>query len=99
MSRQRKATVGSSFESFLAEQGTLTETTNRAVKRVIAFQLAKAMEEQSISKSALAKRMHTSRSQVDRVLDPDNNGVTLEVLMNAAQAVGRKLAIEFQKNS
>lgn len=96
MSKTQKASVGSSFESFLEEQGTLTETTNRAIKRVIAFQLSQAMKEQDLNKSALAKRMHTSRSQVDRVLDPENTGVTLEALMNAAKAIGRELAIELR---
>lgn len=96
MSKAQKSSVGSSFESFLEEQGTLTETTNRAMKRVIAFQLSQAMKAQALSKSALAKRMHTSRSQVDRVLDPENTGVTLEVLMKAAEAIGRELAIELR---
>ena len=90
---KRKPRIGSSFESFLQDQGTLTETTNRAIKRVIAFQLQEAMEKESLSKNALAERMHTSRSQLDRILDPDNDGVTLKALASAAKAVGRELSI------
>ena len=90
---KKKAKIGSSFESFLEEQGTLTETTNRAIKRVIAYQLQEAMKDDALSKNALAERMHTSRSQLDRVLDPENDGVTLKALASAAAAVGRELSI------
>lgn len=90
---KKKASVGSTFESYLEDQGTLTETTIRAVKRVIAFQLKQAMEEQGISKTILAEQMHTSRSQLDRVLDPDNEGVTLQALASAAEALGHELSM------
>ncbi|HUG67312.1 MAG TPA: XRE family transcriptional regulator [Pirellulaceae bacterium] len=93
---KRKAKIGSSFESFLEEQGILTETTNRAIKRVIAYQLQEAMKKESLTKNALAERMHTSRSQLDRVLDPENDGVTLKALVSAAAAVGRELSIELK---
>lgn len=86
--------VGESFEDFLAEQGTLEETTERAVKRVLAFQLAAAMKEQRLSKVEMAKRLETSRSQLDRLLDPDNENVTLAALSSAAKAVGRSLRLE-----
>ena len=94
MRKKKNPAVGSAFEDYLQEQGTLTETTNRAIKRVIAFQLHQAMKEQALTKKELAERMHTSRAQLDRVLDPDNDGVTLHALINAADAVGRKLTIE-----
>ena len=86
--------AGALFEDFLKEQGTYDETTEQAVKRVLAFQLAAAMKEQHISKVEMAKRLETSRSQLDRLLDPSNDGVTLAVLSRAAQVVGRSIKLE-----
>ncbi len=86
--------AGPLFEDFLKEQGTYEETTERAVKRVLAFQLAAAMKEQHISKVEMARRLDTSRSQLDRLLDPSNDGVTLAVLSRAAQIVGRSIKLE-----
>ncbi len=86
--------AGGLFEDFLKEQGTYDETTEQAVKRVLAFQLAAAMKEQHISKVEMAKRLETSRSQLDRLLDPSNDGVTLAVLSRAAQVVGRSIKLE-----
>jgi len=86
--------AGSLFENFLKEQGTYESTTEQAVKRVLAFQLKTAMKEQHISKVEMAKRLDTSRSQLDRLLDPDNDSVTLSVLARAAQAVGRTIKLE-----
>ncbi|WMS45373.1 helix-turn-helix transcriptional regulator (plasmid) [Acuticoccus sp. MNP-M23] len=87
-------TAGELFEDFLKEQGTYAATTEQAVKRVLAFQLAAAMKEQRISKVEMAKRLETSRSQLDRLLDPDNESVSLAVLNRAAQAVGRSIKLE-----
>ncbi len=89
-----KGRPGQSFDDFLDEQGTREETTERAVKRVIAFQLAEAMREQRVSKVEMADRLQTSRSQLDRLLDPDNDAVTLAVLMRAARAIGRDIKLE-----
>lgn len=86
--------AGALFEDFLKEQGTYDETTEQAVKRVLAFQLATAMKDQHISKVEMAKRLDTSRSQLDRLLDPSNDGVTLAVLSRAAQVVGRSIRLE-----
>jgi hypothetical protein len=86
--------AGALFEDFLKEQGTYDETTEQAVKRVLAFQLATAMKDQRISKVEMAKRLDTSRSQLDRLLDPSNDGVTLAVLSRAAQVVGRSIRLE-----
>lgn len=86
--------VGPLFEDFLKEQGTYQSTSEQAVKRVLAFQLTTAMKEQHISKVEMAKRLDTSRSQLDRLLDPNNNSVTLAVLARAAQAVGRTIKLE-----
>lgn len=88
--------AGELFEDFLKEQGTYDDTTEQAVKRVLAFQLAAAMKDQKISKVEMAKRLETSRSQLDRLLDPSNDGVTLAVLLRAAQAVGRTIKLELQ---
>lgn len=82
------------FEEFLREQGTYEITTERAIKRVIAYQLAQAMEEKGISKVAMADCLKTSRSQLDRLLDPDNGNVTLATLARAAKAVGRTIKLE-----
>lgn len=86
----------SSFDGFLKEQGTYEETTEQAVKRVIACQLAKAMKESGINKIEMAKQLKTSRSQLDRLLDPENDKVTLAALSRAAKAVGRTLRLELQ---
>jgi antitoxin HicB len=85
---------GQPFEDFLREQGTCEETTERAIKRVIAFQLAAVMAEQRITKVEMARRLETSRSQLDRLLDPDNGNVTLATLARAAKAVGRSIRLE-----
>jgi len=86
--------AGPLFEDFLKDQGTYEATTEQAVKRVVAFQLAAAMKDQDISKVEMAKRLDTSRSQLDRLLDPSNDGVTLAVLSRAAHAVGRSIKLE-----
>jgi arginine/lysine/ornithine decarboxylase len=95
MTTGEQGTVGASFEDFLREQGTLEATTEQAVKRVVAFQLAQAMKAQGIGKTAMAARLSTSRSQLDRLLDPDGHaGVSLALLARAAAAVGRRLQID-----
>lgn len=91
---KKKGRVGSSFDDFLKEEGIYEEVTARAIKRVLARQLDALMQDQKITKSALAKRMHTSRAQLDRLLDPENESVTLGTLARAAQAVGRQLRME-----
>lgn len=86
--------AGELFEDFLKEQGCFEASTERAIKRVLAFQLEEEMKRQKISKVAMAKRLETSRSQLDRLLDPDNDAVTLATLARAARAVGRRLHLE-----
>lgn len=86
--------IGSSFEDFLKDEGTLEATTEQAVKRVLAWQLAEVMKEKGITKVEMAKRLETSRSQLDRLLDPDNDGVTLGTLAQAASVVGRSIRVE-----
>lgn len=91
---KRNPHVGSSFEDYLREQGTLEETTASAIKSVLAWQLEQAMAEESMSKVQMAKAMNTSRSQLDRILDPENDKIQLDTLIAAAKAVGRELRIE-----
>ena len=91
-----KGKAGALFEDFLKDQGSYEDTTEQAVKRVLAFQLTQAMKEQNITKVEMAKRLETSRSQLDRLLDPQNDGVTLSVLSRAAQIVGRSIRLELQ---
>ncbi|ALV29745.1 MULTISPECIES: helix-turn-helix domain-containing protein [Pannonibacter] len=86
--------AGTLFEDFLKEEGIHEEATEQAVKRVLAFQLAEAMKAQKISKVEMARRLQTSRSQLDRLLDPDNDSVTLAVLSRAARIVGREIRLE-----
>lgn len=87
--------TGSDFDEFLKDEGILEEVTARALKRLLALQLNDAMKASNTSKTQLAERLQTSRSQVDRLLDPDNTAVTLESLERLAQAVGKQLRVEF----
>jgi antitoxin HicB len=91
---KKKPHLGSSFDSFLEQEGILHQTTARALKRVIARQLDALMQEQGLTKTALAEKMQTSRSQLDRLLDPENDSVTLDTLVRAAHAVGRQVSLE-----
>jgi len=86
--------VGSDFDDFLEEEGLLAESEAAAVKRVIAYQIREEMKERQISKSALARMMNTSRSSLDRLLDPDNASVTLLTLESAALALGKRLKVQ-----
>lgn len=85
---------GSTLDSFLEEDGVLAEFQARAIKEVIAWQLAEAMRERKLSKNRLAMMMHTSRTQVNRVLDPNDGNVTIETLQRAAQIVGRRVQLQ-----
>jgi antitoxin HicB len=88
-----RAGTGSTFDAFLKEEGLYEHAQALAIKRVIAWQIAQEMEKQSLSKVAMAGLMQTSRSQLDRLLDPDNDQVKLETLSRAARALGRKLKV------
>src|SRR2546426_8704362 len=90
----RKASVGSSFDDFLKNEGTYEATQAVAIKRVLAWQIEKTMKKQRLTKADMARRMDTSRSQPDRLLDPGRNSVTLETLTRAARAIGRQLKVE-----
>jgi len=86
--------MGSSFEVFLEEERLLEDVTVIAVKRYIAYQLTMKMRKENLSKAELARRMETSRSALDRLLDPENSSVTLQTLQSAAQALGGRLKVE-----
>ena len=94
MTNEPKGRIGSSLESFLDEAGILEETTITAIKRVLARQIEAAMKEKGLTKTAMAARMNTSRPALDRLLDPSNNGVTLQTMQRAAAVVGRKLKLD-----
>ncbi|MBX5460582.1 MAG: XRE family transcriptional regulator [Steroidobacteraceae bacterium] len=87
---------GSSFDNFLREEGVYEATQAAAVKRVIAELLREGMARERISKPEMARRMGTSRSQLDRVLDPDYVTIQLDTLIKAARAVGRDVQILFK---
>ena len=86
--------IGSSLEDFLKEEGQFEEARATALKRVLAFQIEQAMKEAGLTKVEMAKRMKTSRSQLDRLLDPENSMVQLDTIHKAAMAVGRELRLE-----
>lgn len=86
--------IGSKFDDFLKEENLLEQAEAVAIKRVIAFQLSKAMKKKGFSKTLMAKRMHTSRSSIERLFDPENESVTLLTLNKAATTLGRKLKVE-----
>ena len=89
--------LGSTLESLLREDGSYEDVKNQAIKAVLAHKLEEAMKAQNLSKARMAKRMETSRSQLDRLLDPENEGVTLHTLKRAAAAVGMRLELELRQ--
>lgn len=86
--------IGSKFKDFLNEEGILAEVEKAAVKEVVAFQILEMMAERKISKLEMARRMGTSRSALDRLLDPHNPSVSLKTLDRAAASLGKKLSIQ-----
>lgn len=90
----RNKHMGSGIDDFLKEEGVLEAFQAQAIKEVIAWQLGQAMKDRKLSKRKLALLMHTSRTQVDRVLDPNDSNVTIETLQRAAAVVGRKVQVQ-----
>lgn len=90
-----KKNIGSSFDDFLQEEAILGDATAVALKRVIAWQIAEEMKVQQITKTELARRMHTSRAALNRLLDEADPSLTLTTLASAATALGRKVSIQF----
>jgi hypothetical protein len=91
--RKRINHSGSTFDSFLEEEGIREEVEAVAVKRVLAWQLMQAMREQQKTKQEMAKLLRTSRSQLDRLLDPQNASVTLDTMSRAARVLGKRLIV------
>jgi antitoxin HicB len=87
--------IGSSFEDFLREEGIYEEVEAAAIKKVIACMIEQSMLETHVSKSEMARRMGTSRTQLDRLLDPAYHSVTLATIAKAASALGKKISISF----
>ncbi|MES3008987.1 MAG: helix-turn-helix domain-containing protein [Pseudomonadota bacterium] len=94
MSGIKKGSIGSSFDDFLEKEGVASETKSMAIKRVLAWQIEEAMKHKQLSKNQMAKAMHTSRSQLDRILDPSNERIQLGTIIKAAHVLGRELRIE-----
>ena len=92
--QMKKKHIGTSFDSWLRAEGIYEEVTASAIKRVLARQVEAAMREKRFSKAEMARRMHTSRAALDRLLDPEYDAVTLSTLRKAAVAVGREIRIE-----
>jgi antitoxin HicB len=83
--------LGSKFEDFLAEQGMLEECRAAAIKFKITHELEKMMSEQKISKAEIAKRLKTSRTGIDRLLDPENTSITLNTIAKVASLLGKRI--------
>jgi len=90
---KRKTHLGSSLDSLLEEDETLVDATAVALKRVLAWELTQAIEKQGISKADIARRMHTSRAALDRLLDPKNTSITLHTMDRAAHVLGKRLKL------
>lgn len=86
--------IGSSFDDFLAEGGILEECEAAALKEVLALQIEAAMRELGLNKVQMARRMHTSRAQLDRLLDPGNTSVTLNTMQRAAAVLGKRVRLD-----
>lgn len=93
---KRNPHVGSNFDDFLKEEGMYEAVQAKALKRALSEQIEESMQAANISKVKMAALMATSRSQLDRVLDPDNTSVQLDTLMKAARAVGKTVEIKFR---
>ena len=90
----KKQNIGSDFDDFLTEEGMLEEATAVAVKRVIAWQIEREMSAKKITKTAMAKKMRTSRASLNRLLDENDTSLTLATLAGAAAALGRRIKLE-----
>lgn len=94
---KRNPHVGSPLDDLLREDGSYDAVQAIAAKRVLAFQLEESMRKARLTKSEMARRMRTTRAQLDRLLDPDNPSTTLQTLVRAAGAVGKRLNISLVK--
>ncbi|OGA50679.1 MAG: Fis family transcriptional regulator [Betaproteobacteria bacterium RIFCSPLOWO2_12_FULL_62_13] len=94
---KRNLHVGSDFDDFLREEGVFDEAQAMAVKRVLAFQLKQNMKKARLTKTAMARRMGTTRAQLDRLLNPENPSTTLTTLVKAAGALGKRVKISLER--
>ncbi len=90
----KKKAIGSSFDDFLKQEGDYETSQAIAIKRVLAWQIQKAMKQKHLKKAEMAKRMETSRSQLERLLDPTNDSLTLSTLARAGHVLGREIRVE-----
>jgi antitoxin HicB len=90
----RSKNIGSQLDDFFKEEGLLAEVEATAIKRVLAYQIEQMMEEKNLTKTAMAERMQTSRSSLDRLLNPLNESVTLQTMRRAANVLGRRLSLK-----
>ncbi len=86
--------IGSSLDDFLDDDGVLAATSAAAIKRMLAWEIQKTMKDGNITKTAMARRMKTSRAALDRLLAPGNTSVTLNTMDRAARSLGKSLKIE-----
>ena len=89
-----KKNTGSSLDSWLRDEGIYEDVASAAIKRVLARQLEAAMKEKNVTRTEMARRMHTSRAALNRLLDPEHDSVTLATLRKAALVVGREIRLE-----
>ncbi len=85
--------IGSALDDFLKEEGIFEDATNYAVKRILAWQIQKAMQEKALTKTEMARQMGTSRAHLDRLLDPENDRVQLDTVERAANVLGKRLRL------
>lgn len=93
MTKRKNPHIGGLFEDWLKEEGIYEETTNASIKKVVAWQIERAMQDQNLTRTEMARRMATSRVQLNRLLDPKNDSVTLGTLHRAAKVLGRKVVL------
>jgi len=86
--------TGGSFDDFLKDEGILEEVEDVAIKRVVALQILEEMKKKNISKTKLANQMETSRSALNRLLDPEDEAITFKTLKRAASALDKRLVIQ-----
>jgi DNA-binding Xre family transcriptional regulator len=94
MRKRKNPRRGSTLDEFLEEEGMLEEATAKAIKSVLAWQFVQVMKKRGVSKATLARLMKTSRAQLDRLLDPANESVTLRTLARAAETLGKRVHVE-----
>ena len=90
----KNKSIGSSFDDFLAEEGLSEAVEAGAIKKIIAYQLQEAIEKEHLTKTMLAAKLETSRAAINRLLDPNNDSITLLTLQKAASVLGKKLRFE-----